>query len=208
MERREALKNIGFGSAAIFSTSVLFGSLQSCSAAPKVNWVPVFFSAEEAAQLERVCEGICPKTDTPGALDAGVPAHIDKVMAATASEPEIQLTRQGLAVFVENFNKDQEVDFFDATTEQMTTVINGYFKQYENKPETLRSLREAMREENPSLSPELQEALFVTQIVDSTFYSYFTSELVGETVMRYDPIPVKYEGCIPYEPGQRAWSSV
>ena len=208
MERRDALNNIGFGSAAIFSTSVLFGSLQSCSATPKVNWVPVFFNAEEAAQLERVCEGICPKTTTPGAIEAGVPAHLDKVMAATANEPEIQLTRQGLGVFVEQFNENQEVDFFEATTEQMTSVINGYFKKYDENPETLRSLREAMREENPTLTPELQEALFVTQIVNSTFWSYFTSELVGETVMRYDPIPVKYEGCIPYEPGQKAWSSV
>lgn len=208
MERREALRNIGFGSAAIFGSSVLFGALQGCSSVPDINWVPIYFSAEEAAQLEKICEGICPKTDTPGALDAGVPSHLDKAMSATANEAETRLMKQGLSVFAENFDKNQEVGLYEATTEQMTSVINGYFKKYEEDPSILRSLREAMREENPTLTPELQEALFVTQVVDSTFWSYFTSELVGETVMRYDPVPGVYEGCIPYEAGQRAWSSL
>lgn len=197
MERREALKNIGFGSAAIFGSSVLFGALQGCSSTPEVNWVPVFFNGEEAAQLEKVCEGICPKTTTPGAIDAGVPAHLDKAMSARAEEPEIQLTKEGLQVFVNNFNEVQGIDFYEASTEQITGAINGYFRKYQDDPTVLRKLREAMSEEQPVLSPDLKEALFVTQIVDSTFWSYFTSELVGETVMRYDPIPVKYEGCIP-----------
>lgn len=208
MERREALKNIGFGSAAIFGSSVLFGALQGCSASPDINWVPTYFSADEAAQLERICEGILPKTDTPGANDAGVPSHLDKAMGVTADEAETKLTRQGLSVFVDNFNDQQSVSFFDATTEQMTDVINGYFKKYEEDPSILRGMREGMRGENPALTPEQQEALFVTQIVSSTFWSYFTSELVGEQVMRYDAIPGKWEACIPYEPGQRAWSSV
>jgi hypothetical protein len=209
MERREALKNIGFGSAAIFGSSVLFGALQGCSSAPEVNWIPTFFTAEEAAQLERICEGVLPKTDTPGAIDAGVPSHLDKAMGATASEPETMLTKQGMAVFVDNFKKEQGVSVYDATTEQMTDAINGYFKKYGESPQILGELRAAMRDESPTLTPEQQEALFVTQIVDSTFWSYFTSELVGETVMRYDPVPgPKYEGCIPYEPGQKAWSSL
>lgn len=209
MERREALKNIGFGSAAIFGSSVLFGALQGCSSAPEVNWVPTYFSDEEAAQLERICEGILPKTDTPGAMEAGVPAHLDKAMGKMANEPETMMTKEGMAVFVENFEKEQGVSVYDATTEQMTDVINGYFKKYGQDPSILRGMREAMRGENPSLTAEQKEALFVTQVVDSTFWSYFTSELVGETVMRYDPVPGPvYEGCIPYEPGQKAWSSV
>jgi len=207
MERRDALKNIGFGSAAIFGSSLLFGSLSSCSSTPDINWVPIYFTPEEAAQIERIVEGICPKTDTPGAIDAGVPSHLDKAMSVMANEPEAKLMRMGQAVFVENFNKDQEVSFFDATTEQMTDVINSYFEKYEDG-KLLGEMRMAMSKENPTLTAEQQEALFVTQIVDSTFWSYFTSELVGEKVMPYDPIPTKYDGCIPYEPGTKSWASV
>lgn len=208
MERRKALKNIGFGSAAIFSSSVLFGALQSCSSAPKVNWIPTYFSAEEAAQLEKICEGICPKTETPGAIEAGVPAHLDTAMGVMANEPEAKFMKQGMTVFTENWDKSQDVSIYDATTDQMTDVINDYFVRYNEDQSILGRMREAMGKEDANMAPELLEALFVTQIVDATFQSYFTSELVGEKVMRYDPIPVNYEGCIPYEPGQKSWSNV
>lgn len=207
MERREALKNLGFGSAAIFSSSMLFGALQSCSAQPAVNWVPVSMTAEQAAQLEKICEGICPKTSTPGATEAGVANHIDQALSVLKTDKEVDYFKRGMEVFVKNFDANQEVKFNKATTDQVTAVVNDYFKKYDANPELLRSLRSGIREEGEK-SDEFVETYFVTQVVDSTFQSYFTSELVGETVMPYDPIPVKYEGCIPLEPGQMSWSDV
>lgn len=207
MERREALKNLGFGSAAIFSSSMLFGALQSCSPQPTVDWVPVSMTAEQAAQLEKICEGICPKTTTPGATEAGVANHIDQALSVLKTDKEVDYFKKGMEVFVKNFDANQDVKFKDATTDQVTAVINSYYKKYDENPEILRGLRSGMREDGEK-SGEFLEAYFVTQVVDSTFRSYFTSELVGETVMPYDPIPVKYEGCLPYEPGQKLWSSV
>lgn len=207
MERREALKNLGFGSAAIFSSSMLFGALQSCSPQPAVDWAPVSMTAEQAAQLEKICEGICPKTATPGATEAGVANHIDQALSVLKTDREVGYFKDGMAVFVKNFDANQDVKFNKATTEQVTAVINDYFKKYNENPEILGNLRSGMREEGEK-SEEFLEAYFVTQVVDSTFRSYFTSELVGETVMPYDPIPVKYEGCLPYEPGQKSWANV
>lgn len=207
MERREAIKTLGFGSAALFTSSVLFGALQSCSPQPTVDWIPVFLSSEEAAQLEKICEGICPKTTTPGATEAGVANHLDQAFALVKNDRESGFFRKGMEVFVEQWDANQEVSFNEATTEQMTDFINGYFKKYEENPEVLREYRATFNEEGEK-SEQFLEAHFVTQVVDATFQSYFTSELVGEQVMRYDPIPVRYEGCIPYEPGQKSWSSV
>ena len=207
MERREALKNLGFGSAAIFSCSMLFGALQSCSPQPTVDWVPVAMTAEQAAQLEKICEGICPKTTTPGATEAGVANHIDQALSTLRTDREVGYFKDGMEIFVKNFDANQEVKFNKATTEQVTAAINEYFKKYDENPEILQNLRNGMRDEGEK-SGEFLETYFVTQVVDSTFRSYFTSELVGETVLPYDPIPVKYEGCLPYEPGQKLWSSV
>lgn len=207
MERREALKNLGFGSAAIFSSSLLFGALQSCSPQPSVDWIPVSMTPEQAAQLEKICEGICPKTTTPGAIEAGVANHIDQALSVLKTDQEADYFKRGMEVFVKNFDANQDVKFNKATTEQITAVVNDYFKKYDANPEHLRSLRSSFREEGEK-SDEFVETYFVTQVVDSTFQSYFTSELVGETVMPYDPIPVKYEGCIPLEPGQMSWSDV
>ncbi|WP_422006767.1 gluconate 2-dehydrogenase subunit 3 family protein [Roseivirga pacifica] len=208
MERREALKNIGFGSAALFTSSMLFGALQGCSSAPTVDWVPTFFTPEEAAQLEKICEGICPPTSTPGAVEAGVPNYLDQSMKVIEKHPEADHFRKGMAVFVENFDKNQPVKFNKATTEQVTTAINEYYKKYDSDPSILKSYRESASDKAGEKSAQFLETHFVTQVVDSTFYAYFTSELVGETVMPYDPIPVQYQGCLPLELGQMSWSNV
>lgn len=207
MERREAVKNIGFGSAALFSSGLLFGALQGCAPKPTVNWTPVFFTPEEAAQMEKICEAIVPKTSTPGALEAGVPNHIDQAYATLVKENDADYFKRGLAIFVKHFKERQKTSFNKATTEQLTGVINDYFIRYKDNPEILKHYKDTFADEGEK-TDEFLEAHFVTTVVDATFSSYFTSELVGEKVMAYDPIPAKYKGCIPYKSGQKSWSSV
>ncbi len=207
MERREALKNLGFGSMALFTSTALFGALQGCSVTPDVDWKPVFLSAAEAAQLENICEGILPKTETPGAIDAGVANHLDEALANIYKSAEAAYFKRGMAVFVERFSNNGDVVFRKATTDQITDVINGYFKKYEADESILKNYRDTFGDEGEK-TDDFVETYFVTNVVDSTFWSYFTSELVAKNVMRYDPIPGKYEGSIPYEKGQKSWSSI
>ena len=207
MERREAVKSIGLGSAALFTSSLFLGTLSGCSSAPKVNWIPVFLTPEEAVQLEKICEAIIPKDETPGALDAGVPAHIDETLKALTEADDAQWIRQGMGIFVRNFDASQDVTFNKATTQQLTDYINAMFKAIEESPEKMQGMWNAMNEEGEKPEDAL-EVFFLENVTNATVRSYYTSELVGETVMRYDPIPVKYEGCISYESGQKAWSSV
>ncbi|KOF02632.1 hypothetical protein OB69_09915 [Roseivirga seohaensis subsp. aquiponti] len=207
MERRDALKNLGFGSMALFTSTVFLGALQGCSSAVELDWKPVYLSPEEASQLGKVCEGIMPKTSTPGAIEAGVPSHLDSALANIYRNREAEYFKRGLNVFVANFNANQEVSFDKATTEQMAEAINSYFDKYEADKDILRNYRAEFRKEGEK-DDVFVETYFVTNVVDSTIWSYFSSELVGKEVMAYDPIPGKYEGCIPYEPGQKAWSNV
>jgi gluconate 2-dehydrogenase gamma chain len=46
---------------------------------------PAFFTAEERAVLDAYCGTMIPKTDTPGASEAGVPAFIDGMMTNWAA---------------------------------------------------------------------------------------------------------------------------
>ena len=207
MERRDAIKSIGLGSAALFSSSLFLGTLSSCSSAPTVNWVPVFLTPEEAAQLEKICEAIIPKDETPGALDAGVPAHIDETLKALTDAEDAQWIRQGMSVFVKNFDSSQDVSFNKATTLQLTDYINAMFKAIDESPEKMEEMWKTMKADGEK-PDEALEVFFLNNVTEATVRSFYTSELVGETVMRYDPIPIKYEGCIPYEKGQKAWSSV
>ena len=207
MERREALKSLGFGSMALFTSTLFFGSLQGCSPVVEVDSKPVYLSEEEINQLAKICEGIMPKTNTPGAIEAGVPSHLDSALANIYRSPEAEYFKRGMSAFVDKFDKNQAVSFDKASTEQMTDVINGYFEKYKADNSILRSYRAEFREEGEK-SDEFVETYFVTNVVDSTIWSYFTSERVAKEVMAYDPIPGGYQGCIPYTEGQKAWSSV
>jgi glucoside 3-dehydrogenase (cytochrome c) hitch-hiker subunit len=207
MERREAIKNMGFGSMALFTSTALFGALQGCSSAPEVEWNSVYLTSKEAAQLEKICEGILPKTETPGATDAGVAKHLDQALSVIYKNREAEFFKKGMAVFVDRFGDNGDVGFGKANTDQITNVINSYFKKYKEDETILKDYRTTFNDEG-NKTHDFLETYFVTNVVDSTFWSYFTSELVGEEVMRYDPIPGKYEGCIPYEKGDKSWSSV
>lgn len=209
MERRKALKNIGLGSAALFTSSALFGALQGCSpSAPEVGWIPVFFTPAEAAQMEKICEAIAPKTTTPGAIEAGVVNHLDQALKILYKERDSDYFRRGLAAFVNHYDDNQETSFNKATTEQLTEVINDFVIGFEEDEARNKAYNDDLRDENSDKSDEFVMTYFTINVVPATFRSYFTSELVGETVMRYDPIPAKYEGCIPYTPGEKSWASV
>ena len=59
-------------------------SLEALAAAPGDK--PTFFSPGGFATLETMAEIMIPRTDTPGARDAGVPGYFDAMMANWASD--------------------------------------------------------------------------------------------------------------------------
>lgn len=65
------------------------------SAAPAPAFTPTAFTPDEVAVLARLCDLVIPRTDSPGASDAGVPAMID---AAAAKDARLAARfRQGIA---------------------------------------------------------------------------------------------------------------
>ena len=48
---------------------------------------------------------------------------------------------------------------------------------------------------------------FFPMLKQLTLWGYFTSEPGATKALRYNPIPGKYIGCVPYEPGDKAWAT-
>ncbi len=96
-ERRDALKIIGaIGTTCAFpfSADELYGQHDHGGAKEAQLPSPSYFSRDELKQVSYVADLIIPRTDTPGAVDAGVPAYIDFVCARN---PELGRTiRSGL----------------------------------------------------------------------------------------------------------------
>ena len=86
MQRRELLRRVAWMLGGAISAPAALAILQGCSAKdPAVSaaaFKPKFLTAPSQMDIvTEIADIIIPKTDTSGAMDAGVPAFIDLVLA-------------------------------------------------------------------------------------------------------------------------------
>lgn len=97
-DRRETLKIIGaIGTTCAFpfASDELYGQHVHPPAGAQTSYgAPKFFTREEFTIVSRIAELIIPKTNTPGAVEAGVPEYIDYVV--NSNEEWRSLFRTGL----------------------------------------------------------------------------------------------------------------
>jgi gluconate 2-dehydrogenase gamma chain len=94
---------------------------QGVTVKPPVPSKPTFFQPEEFRTLESMCECIIPRTDTPGAKDAGVALLIDKALIA---RPNYAPTyRAGLADLNARAADSYGKPFADLTDAQQAVIL-------------------------------------------------------------------------------------
>lgn len=106
-DRREALKIIGaIGATCAFpyASDELYGQHVHIAAAPIPPPTPSFFAGGDFAVISRLAELIIPPTDTPGAIEAGVPSYIDLVVG---QNPEHQAVYRSGLDWLERTAKDR-----------------------------------------------------------------------------------------------------
>ena len=101
-QRRAVLKRVAWMLGGAISAPAALAILQGCSAketpAGAANtWK--FMSADEGSLVTAIADTLIPKTDTSGALDAGVPAFIDGVLEAVYPKDAQDRFKAGAAEF-------------------------------------------------------------------------------------------------------------
>lgn len=184
MNRRELLQMIMSvtGYAMIGSPLVM----SACSSNP---YRGMELRSSDQALLAEIAETILPRTDTPGAKDAGVPEMIVRLVDNTYEDADQMEFHNGLAAI-------------------RAGAVERYGQSFENLPSEQRT--EFLNELN-ELGQRYQRPAGVTahyfvMMKQLTIYSYFTSELVQTTVLRLVPNPGRYDGDYPYQPGETAWA--
>jgi hypothetical protein len=87
---------------------------------------PGYFSETDFDTISRVADLIIPPTDTPGAIDAGVPAYIDSVVGASA---ELQtICKAGLTALEERSQQNAGRAFAGLTEDQQIAVLTPWSK--------------------------------------------------------------------------------
>lgn len=181
IDRREALKKTALLMGAAVSASALTGILQGCKATPELIYTPVFFTPDQARIVTEVAEIIIPKTDTPGAKDAGVPGFIDTMLKDCYKKEDQDRFIAGLTAFDEEAKKAYGDIFIYCKPEQQVEHVK---KIHEAALKEMKENKEAKRP-------------FILMAKELTLLGFFTSEPGATQVLQYVAVPGSYKGCVP-----------
>jgi hypothetical protein len=181
IDRREALKKTALLMGAAVSASALSGILQGCKATPELLYTPVFFTPDQARIVTEVAEIIIPKTDTPGAKDAGVPGFIDTMLKDCYKKEDQDRFIAGLTAFDEEAKKAYGDGFIYCKPEQQVELVK---KTHSAALQEMKDNKEAKRP-------------FILMAKELTLLGFFTSEPGATQVLQYVAVPGKYHGCVP-----------
>jgi gluconate 2-dehydrogenase gamma chain len=166
--------------------------------APNFNTQEIdFFSLEQRAVVAAVAETIIPRTDTPGAIDAGVPRYIELMVAQWLNEDEQKIFLTGLAKLQSDSLESQGVSF-DALDETSRVAMLDALESAASDS--------AWYEMGNTRRDFISDAPFICQIKELTVWGFFTSEVGSTQVLRYEPMPMRFDGDIPLLPDDSTWA--
>jgi gluconate 2-dehydrogenase gamma chain len=171
IDRREAIRR-----AAILAGVALSPALVTFVAGAQPAAATTYLTPAQAAIAGAAADRILPRTDTPGAADVGVPAFLDRFYGEFMTDDEQRLFVAGLDAIDVAATAAHRASFASLALAQQDAI--------------LRSVATAQQDQNPSSFGLLRS---------TTILGYFSSERVAKDVLNYDPVPGRYDGCIPLE---------
>lgn len=187
MERREALKRTAvLMGGVIFAPSIL-GVLSGCTATGD-PWKPVLFTLSQADLTKALSETIIPETDTAGAIEVGVPGFIEKMVNEVYTEEQRAIFLNSLDSFESDCMNATGKAFVDLSTDEKLVYAT--------------EMNRIAVTDQPVGSPN-----FFLQFKELAMVGYFTSEVGATQVLRYEPVPGYYDGCMPLEEVGRTWAT-
>lgn len=202
MKRREFMQcvSILLGAASMGSASLALSEEQRIflAAAPNFNSRTVdYLTPERRRIVSAMAEVIIPRTDTPGAIDAGVPQFLEIMIAEWLNEEERDIFETGLADIESRIPSEFGAAFPDLSPEQQLKIMEKLEEASSGSP---------WWDGGGLRSDFMSDAPFICQFKELTIYGFFTSEIGGTQVLRHNPMPMRFDGHFPLEPGDSSWS--
>ncbi len=191
MNRREALSSVALllGGTIIGSEFFLSGCTNENK---KIGTAGLDFSPEDISFLDEVGDTIIPATDSPGAKDAKIGDFMHTIVRDCYNKTDQDIFIAGMAKL----------------NEAGKTMNGKYF--LESSPAERKNLLIALDKEQKEYTAKKKAEdppHYFRMIKELTIWGYFTSEPGATKALRYVAVPGKYEGCIPYKKGDKAWAT-
>jgi hypothetical protein len=192
MNRRDAIARVSLllGGAILGTEAFLSG----CTNAPdkKIGGVGANFSNDDIAFFDQIAETILPKTDTPGAKDAKVGEFMARIVKDCYTDKDQKVFLDGMQALNDASQKKNGKSFMDSTPEQQHDLLVDLDKEQ-------KAYQDKKGKDDPSHYFRMMKEL--------TLWGYFTSEQGATKALRYVAVPGKWEGCIDYKKGDKAWAT-
>jgi len=193
MNRRDALSRV----ALILGGTVAGGAvfLEGCqSGADKTAAAATadVFDASGISFLDEVAETIIPATSTPGAKDAKVGEFMKTMVTDCYEEKDQKAFKEGISKIDEASKKKFNKGFMAIDPKQRKELLTEIDKE-------AKAYGASKKPDDPNHYFRLMKEL--------TLLGYFTSEPGATKALRYVAVPGRYDGCIPYKKGDKAWAT-
>jgi hypothetical protein len=222
IHRREAIRRVGLmlGGISFVGGSTLLTACQR--ERPAASNQPIGeFSTQDIAFLDEVADTMLPETSTPGAKAARTGAFMALMVTDTYEPNDQKVFREGMRKLEEASQKANGVAFMAATPQQRLALLETLDREQKTYTEARDAAR---REKKPSAEEHLpdqrQEAApgtptsitadapahYFRMMKELALLGYFTSEIGYTQAQRYVESPGRFEPCVPYQAGEKAWA--
>ena len=187
MRRRRALEIIGAAAGApllvpggAVAQALALGERIRAQVGPVGGAPPATLTPAQARAMTALAEVVIPRTDTPGASEAGVTAFVDALLTGWLDAPDRDRFLAGLDEVDPIARAAHGADFADCTPAQQTDLVARLDEDLDRRRQ----------------DPDVDETqIFFYDVKRFTLAGYFTSQ-VGLRTLGYRIIPGAFEGCV------------
>lgn len=189
MNRRDALSRVAllFGGSIIGAEAFLSGCKTATKYGASMNFTP-----DDIAYLNEIAETILPATNTPGAKEAKVGEFMTVMVKDCYEEKDQKIFMEGMGKLDEACQKKNSKSFMESSPAERHDFLVALDKE-------AKDYQKSKKADDPSH--------YFTMMKQLTLTGYFTSEPGATKALRYVAVPGRYEGCIPYKKGDKAWAT-
>jgi len=190
MNRRDAIGRVALimGGTMIGAEFLVSGCKSGTTSATLTN----FEDPDHVAFLDEVADTILPDTpSSPGAKAAKVGTFMTVMVRDCYEDKDQQIFLAGFGKIDDAANKKFSKKFMDLDATQKLALLTDLDKEQE-------AYSKSKKPKDPNHYFRMMKEL--------TLFGYFTSEVGAKKALRYVPVPGRFDGCIPYKKGDKAWA--
>ena len=197
MNRREALRLLATATALGLETPKVFAILRDARALVQTQSGRRTLSPDQNEIVTAIADMIIPRTETPGATDAGVPAFIDLIVTEWFTDEQRMRFREGLADIDVRAHHRFTKGFVECSPAQQAEILTEVGAQMLADAEATKRQTEAAGETKPRDN-------FYQTLRSLILTGYYTSEVGATAELNYHIIPDRFDSCADSRAGKEA----